>query len=213
MLVSSVLLITNSVKGNIFFENIWKQSIQILIILSLLTWIGFFRAWWDHTVVGHFVVQGVGKSRRPILIDGHGRVVGEVGLVHHFKHVVTADLSRQVKCYDKWWRMSPSAQLNIVCAQCSLLKECKKVQKYLERSLLHIFSPLFIIFEYLSKFPSIFGVYFEKSSNMPKKVGQKWRQYLSNSKPRVPNPSLFANTLLSSIALFSIPSVLLHNSH
>ena len=78
-----------------------KKSIETKYSI-VFTWIGFFRAWWDHAIVRHFVVQGVGKGRRPILIDGHGRVVGEVGLVHHFKHVVTADLSRQVKCYDKW---------------------------------------------------------------------------------------------------------------
>ena len=163
-----------------------KQSIQnLIILLSLLTWIGFFRAWWDHTVVGHFVVQGVGKSRRPILIDGHGRVVGEVGLVHHFKHVVTADLSRQVKCYDKWWRMSPSAQLNIVCAQCSLLKECKKVQKYLERSLVYSFSFL----SYLSIFVKVskhlwWGLSFGKIMKyVCQKNGQKWRQILFNLKP------------------------------
>ena len=43
----------------------------------------------------HLVVHGIGEGRGLVLVDGHGGVVGEVGLVHHLEHVVTADLSKK----------------------------------------------------------------------------------------------------------------------
>lgn len=41
------------------------------------------------------VVQGVGPARRLVLVHGHGRVVGEVGVVQHLKHLVAADLVKK----------------------------------------------------------------------------------------------------------------------
>ncbi len=51
----------------------------------------------------HLVVHGVGKGRGLVLVDGHGGIVGEVGLVHHLEHVVTADLSRKIQELVMWW--------------------------------------------------------------------------------------------------------------
>ena len=64
-----------------------------MIKATLLTRVGLLWAWWYDAVMGHLVVHGVGEVRRLVLVDGHGRVVGEVSLVHHLEHVVTADLS------------------------------------------------------------------------------------------------------------------------
>jgi hypothetical protein len=58
-----------------------------------ITWVRFFRAWRNHAVVSNFVVKSEWEGRRIVFVDWHGRVVGEVGLVHHLEHVVTADLS------------------------------------------------------------------------------------------------------------------------
>ena len=38
-----------------------------------------------------FVVHGVGEGGREVVVDGHARVVGEVGLIQHGEHVVAAD--------------------------------------------------------------------------------------------------------------------------
>ena len=60
-----------------------------------ITWVRFFRTRRDHAVVRDLVVEGEGEGRRVVLVDGHGRVVGEVGLVHHLEHVVAANLPRK----------------------------------------------------------------------------------------------------------------------
>jgi hypothetical protein len=48
--------------------------------------------------VRHLVVEGEGEGGWAILVDGHGRVVREVGLERHLEHVVAADLEK------KFWR-------------------------------------------------------------------------------------------------------------
>lgn len=45
----------------------------------------------DHAVVEDLVVQGVRPARGLVLVHGHGRVVGEVGVVQALEHLVAAD--------------------------------------------------------------------------------------------------------------------------
>ena len=59
-----------------------------------LTWVRLFRTGWDHAVVGDLVVEGEGERRRVVLVDGHRRVVGKVGVVRHLEHVVATDLKK-----------------------------------------------------------------------------------------------------------------------
>lgn len=51
---------------------------------------------WNHTVVEQFVVQGVGPAWWFVFIDGHGRVVGEVGVVQHLEHLISSHLKQFV---------------------------------------------------------------------------------------------------------------------
>jgi hypothetical protein len=68
-----------------------------------LTWVRFVRARWNHAVVGNLVVEGEGEGRGVVFVDGHGGVVGEVGLVHHLEHVVASDLGKNGGKF-KFWR-------------------------------------------------------------------------------------------------------------
>ena len=38
----------------------------------------------------NLVVESVGEAGRLVLVDGHGAVVGEVGVIHHRVHVVAS---------------------------------------------------------------------------------------------------------------------------
>lgn len=55
------------------------------------TWIALGRARRDHAVVEDLVVQGVRPAGRSVLVDGHGRVIGKVGVVEHLEHLVATD--------------------------------------------------------------------------------------------------------------------------
>lgn len=45
----------------------------------------------NHAVVEDLVVECVRPAGRPVLVDGHRRVVGEVGVVEHLEHLVAAN--------------------------------------------------------------------------------------------------------------------------
>lgn len=42
-----------------------------------------------------FVVESVGPAGRLVLVDGHGRVICEVGVVQHLEHLVSTNLKNK----------------------------------------------------------------------------------------------------------------------
>jgi len=56
------------------------------------SWIRSRGTRWYHAVVEELVVQRVRPTGRPILVNGHGRIIREVRVPQHLEHVVPADL-------------------------------------------------------------------------------------------------------------------------
>lgn len=76
-------------------EKYWV-SVNILSIIvnsiQYFTWIRSSWTRWNHAVVEEFIIQSVRPAGWSIFINRHRRVVGEVGVIQHFKHLVSTNL-------------------------------------------------------------------------------------------------------------------------
>lgn len=72
---------------------IYCVCLWYLVFESLLTGVRLGGARRNHAVVEKLVVQSVGEAGRFVLVNRHGRIIGEVGIVQHLEHFVASNLS------------------------------------------------------------------------------------------------------------------------